>query len=61
MDPRDQEDRLNVSFLRLRAGALGEERDHADLGISGFEGHVFLGERETMRCSFKRASSAWLL
>ena len=53
--------RRNISFLWLRAGALGEERGHADLGIFGFEGHAFLGEREAVRCSFKRASSAWLL
>ena len=41
----------SASLLRLRAGALGEERDHVDLGIFGFEGHVFLGEREAARCS----------
>ena len=34
--------RRNISFLRLRAGALGEELGDADLGFFGFERHTFL-------------------
>ena len=39
---------------------LGKSAAKPALGPPALEGMLFLGEREAVRCSFKKASSAWL-